>query len=102
MGLRAALINPAVVAPLSLGSLHRPQTNLYTGEPSSSPPAHRCAARWNADHHAGALPGCWSRPVTRCSTTGWPWHAMPDAARRSSPGGDHSFTRFPDFVAATH
>lgn len=31
-GLKAVLVNPAVVAPLSLGAYVGPQTNLYTGE----------------------------------------------------------------------
>ena len=38
--LRAALINPAVVAPLSLAEFIGPQTNLYTGETFEFRPQH--------------------------------------------------------------
>jgi hypothetical protein len=44
-GLRAALINPAVLAPLTLAEYLGPQTNLYTGEVFEFTPSHLAELR---------------------------------------------------------
>lgn len=99
-GLRAVLINPAVIAPLSLAQFVGPQTNLYTGEVFHFTPAHVDALRM--------------LEVSRISEPGRYWllvetgdelldyrHALAKyagARQTVLEGGDHSFTRWSDYL----
>lgn len=98
-GLRAVLINPAVVAPLSLEAYVGPQTNLYSGEVFEFTPAHIAALRAleaprvTPEHY-------WLLVEQGDEVLDWREAAARYAGARQTvlPGGDHSFTRFPDFV----
>ena len=97
--LRAALINPAVVAPLSLNAYIGTQQNLHTGE----------TFEFTAEHieQLGALE---CRTITPeryllLVETGDEVLDYRQAVARYAgcrqeifPGGDHSFTRFPDLL----
>jgi predicted esterase YcpF (UPF0227 family) len=80
--LRAVLINPAVMAPELLGGLVGQHANFHSGESFEFTPAHvaNCAPSTHR-RSPRRVTCCCSKPVTRCSTTGWPWRAMPAAAR---------------------
>lgn len=95
--LRAVLINPAVIAPVSLEKYLGRQTNLYTGEPFEFTTAHLDQIR--ALEVDRITPGHYLLMVE----TGDEVLDYRDAVRRYAgatqlvlPGGDHSFTRFPD------
>lgn len=97
--LRAALVNPAVVAPLSLNAYIGTQQNLHTGE----------TFEFTAEHieQLGALE---CRTITPeryllLVETGDEVLDYRQAVARYAgcrqeifPGGDHSFTRFPDLL----
>lgn len=79
--LRAVLINPAVVAPLSLEAYVGPQTGMYDGETFEfcmriSLP---CVGLRRRALLRRAI-GFWSRKATRCWTIARPRRAMPAAA----------------------
>ena len=97
--LKAVLLNPAVVAPLSLARYLGPQTNFYTGERFVLTPRH--------------LDGIRALDVERITPerylllveTGDEVLDYREAVRRYAgcrqdvfAGGDHSFTRFPDLL----
>ncbi|MCB1892058.1 MAG: esterase [Rhodocyclaceae bacterium] len=101
-GLRAVLINPAVVAHLSLAEFVGPQTNLYTGETFDFRPEHIEALR------AIEMPRL-SRPEDVLllveegdETLDYRQAVAKYAGCRQVvlPGGDHSFTRFADYMDA--
>ncbi|MBK6632346.1 MAG: esterase [Betaproteobacteria bacterium] len=98
--LRAVLINPAVVAHLSLAELVGPQTNLYTGETFDFRPEHIDELR------AIEVPRL-SRPEDVLllveegdETLDYRQAVAKYAGCRQVvlPGGDHSFTRFADYM----
>lgn len=98
-GLRAVLINPAVVAPLSLESYIGQQTNLYSGESFEFTAVHVAALR------RLELPTITPRLYWLLVEEGDEVLDFREAAERYAgarqtvlPGGDHSFTRFPDFI----
>ena len=98
-GLRAVLVNPAVVAPLSLEAYIGPQTGLYGGETFDFTAAHVAALRrlevpsvtparyWLLVEEGDEVLDC--REAVR---------RYAGARQTVLPGGDHSFTRFPEFI----
>ena len=95
--LRAVLINPAVIAPVSLEKYLGRQTNLYTGELFEFTTAHLAQIR--ALEVGRITPGRYLLMVE----AGDEVLDYRDAVRRYAgatqlvlPAGDHSFTRFPD------
>jgi predicted esterase YcpF (UPF0227 family) len=99
-GLRAVLINPAVVAHLSLAEFVGPQTNLYTGETFDFRPEHIEELR------AIEVPRL-SRPEDVLllveegdETLDYRQAVAKYAGCRQVvlPGGDHSFTRFSNYM----
>ena len=95
--LRAALINPAVVAPISLSNYLGQQTNFYTGEVFEFTSEHIAQVRsleveqitperyFLLVETGDEVLNCW-QAVTR-------YHG---ARQQVFEGGDHSFTRFPE------
>ena len=99
-GLRAVLINPAVVAHLSLAAFVGRQTNLYTGEAFDFRPQHVDELR------AIEVPRL-SRPqdFLLLAETGDEVLDYRQAVAKYAgaqqvvlPGGDHGFTRFDDYI----
>lgn len=97
--LRAALINPAVAAPVSLEKYLGPQTNLHTGAPFEFTENH--LAQLRALEAPKITPGRYFLMVE----TGDEVLDYRDAVQRYEgcrqtvfEGGDHSFTRFPEMV----
>ena len=97
--LRAALINPAVVAPLSLNAYIGSQTNCHTGETFEFTAEHieqlralECAtispARYLLLVETGDEVLDYRQAVARYA----------GCRQEIFPGGDHSFTRFPDLL----
>jgi predicted esterase YcpF (UPF0227 family) len=98
-GLPAVLINPAVVAPLSLEAYVGPQTNLHSGETFEFTHDHIAMLR------ALEVPAISPARYWLLVEEGDEVLDYREAVRRYAgcrqtvlPGGDHSFTRFPDFV----
>lgn len=98
--LRAVLINPAVVAALSLEAYLGPQTNLHSGETFTFAPGHLTALR------ALEAPAITPQRYWLLVEEGDEVLDCREAVRRYAgarqtvlPGGDHSFTRFPEFVS---
>ncbi len=98
-GLRAVLINPAVIAPLSLSEHLGTQTNLHTGETFEFTAAHIeelralevaqiTASRYLLLVETGDEVLDYRTAVARYA----------GCQQRVLEGGDHSFTRFPQFV----
>ena len=97
--LRAVLVNPAVVAPLSLNDYLGTQTNLYTGESFEFTTEHieqlrqlECSSvtpeRYLLLVETGDEVLDYRQAVTRYA----------GCAQRVLEGGNHSFTRFPDLL----
>ncbi|QEL66299.1 esterase [Oryzomicrobium terrae] len=97
--LRAALINPAVAAPQSLATYLGPQTNMYSGEVFVFTTDH--IAELEALHVPHITP---SRYLLLVETGDEVLDYRQAVARyagadqRVFPGGDHSFTRFPEII----
>jgi len=97
--LRAVLINPAVLAPLSLSEHLGTQSNLYTGETFEFTAAHVDELR--AMEVAQITP---ARYLLLLETGDEVLDYRQAVARYAGcrqmvcPGGDHSFTRFPEFL----
>ena len=97
--LRAVLINPAVVAPISLEKYLGPQTNLYTHEPFEFTLEH--VAQLRALEVPRITP---SRYLLMVETGDEVLDYRQAVARYAGcrqivlPGGDHSFTRFPEML----
>ncbi len=97
--LRAVLINPAVLAPISLQKYLGPQTNLHTGAPFEFTAAH--IAQLRALEAPQITPGRYFLMVE----TGDEVLDYRDAVARYAGSrqavfadGDHSFTRFPEML----
>ena len=97
--LRAALINPAVIAPISLQKYLGPQTNLHTGKPFEFTEEH--IARLRALEAPEITPGRYFLMLE----TGDEVLDYRNALQRYAgcrqavfEGGDHSFTRFPEML----
>ena len=101
-GLRAVLVNPAVVAPLSLESYVGLQTNLYTNESFEFTPAHIDELR-AIDVPAITRPErYWLLAETGDEVLDYR-HAVSKYAGAQQtvlPGGDHGFSRWPDYLDA--
>jgi predicted esterase YcpF (UPF0227 family) len=99
-GLPAILINPAVVAPLSLEAYVGPQTSLYGGEPFEFTHAHIAALR-KMEAPTITPERYWLLVEEGDEVLDYRLAMARYAGCRQTvlPGGDHSFTRFPDFVA---
>jgi predicted esterase YcpF (UPF0227 family) len=98
--LRAALINPAVAAPVSLAKYLGTQTNLHTHEPFEFTLEHLGQLR--ALEPARVKP---SRYLLMVETGDEALDYREAVARYAGcrqivlPGGDHGFTRFPEYVS---
>lgn len=99
-GLKAVLINPAVVAHLPLAAFLGPQTNLYTGEAFEFLPQH-------VDELRAIEVAQLTRPQdllllleTGDEVLDYRQAVAKYAGSRQVvlPGGDHSFTRFDDYL----
>lgn len=98
-GLPAILINPAVVAPLSLEAYVGPQTCLYGGETFEFTHAHIAALRRMETPHITPA-RYWLLVEEGDEVLDYRQAVSHYAGCRQTvlPGGDHSFMRFPDFV----
>ena len=98
-GLPAILINPAVVAPLSLEVYVGPQTCLYGGETFEFTHAHIAALRrMEARHITPARYWLLVEEGDEVLDYRQAVSRYADCRQTVLPGGDHSFTRFLDFV----
>jgi predicted esterase YcpF (UPF0227 family) len=100
-GLKAVLINPAVHRAAVAVGLHRhADPHVHGRGLRVHPDPHRRTAchRGSGHHPARALLADWLKPATRCSTTATQWHATPAARQTVLEGGDHSFTRWDDYL----
>ena len=98
-GLPAILINPAVAAPLSLEAYLGPQENLYSGEIFEFTRDHIAALQQLAV--AAVTPQhYWLLVEAGDEVLDYREAVCRYAGARQTvlPGGDHSFTRFPDFI----
>lgn len=98
-GLRAVLINPAVVAPRALADYIGPQSNLYTGEIFEFTQAHVDALQ--ALSVATLDPArYWLLVETGDEVLDYRHAVERYAGARLTvlPGGDHGFTRFPEYL----
>lgn len=100
-GLRAALVNPAVVAHVALADYVGPQSNMYTGEVFDFTLAHVEALR------RIEVPGITPERYLLLVETGDEVLDYRQATARYAgcrqivlEGGDHSFTRFAEFLPA--
>lgn len=101
-GLRAVLVNPAVVAPLSLEAYVGPQTNLYTGEHFDFTPKHIDELR-ALDVAAITRPErYWLLAETGDEVLDYRHAVSKYAGARQTvlPGGDHGFSRWQDYLDA--
>lgn len=101
-GLRAVLVNPAVLAPLSLSAFLGPQTNLYTGETFVFTPEHIDQLR-AIEVPAITRPERYWLLVERGDEVLDYRHAVAryaGARQTVLEGGDHSFTRWHDYLDA--
>jgi len=98
-GLKAALINPAVVAPLSLEAYVGPQTSLYGDEAFEFTHAHIAALR-KMEVPRITPERYWLLVEEGDEVLDYRLAVSRYAGCRQTvlPGGDHSFTQFPDFV----
>lgn len=97
--LRAVLINPAVVAPISLGKYIGSQTNLHTGQPFDFTDAH--IAQLRALEVERVTPERYLLLVETGDEVLDYRNAVARYAgcqQRILPGGDHSFTRFAELL----
>ena len=101
-GLRAALVNPAIVAPLELGAYVGEQTNMYTGE------SFHFSAQHIAELRALEVPAItrperyWLLVETGDEVLDYRHAVAKYAGARQTvlEGGDHSFTRWEDYLDA--
>lgn len=99
-GLRAALVNPAIVAPLELGAYVGEQTNMYTGE------TFRFTEEHIAELRALEVPALtrperyWLLVETGDEVLDYRHAVARYAGARQTvlEGGDHSFTRWDDYL----
>lgn len=101
-GLRAVLINPAVVAHLSLAEFVGPQTNLYTGETFDFRPEHIAELRAIEVPRLSHPEDVLLLVEEGDETLDYRQAVAKYAGCRQVvlPGGDHSFTRFGDYMDA--
>jgi len=99
-GLHAVLVNPAVIAPLSLAQYLGPQTNLYTGEVFEFTPAHITELEALETGQLRDPRRYWLLAETGDEVLDYRHAVAKYAGARQTvlPGGDHSFTRWPDYL----
>jgi predicted esterase YcpF (UPF0227 family) len=99
-GLRAVLVNPAVVAHISLEKYLGPQRWLYTGEAFDF--THQHIEELRASHHATLADPAryWLLAEEGDETLDYRHAVARYAGARQTvlPGGDHSFTRWTDYL----
>lgn len=98
--LRAVLINPAVVAPLSLEAYVGVQDNLYTGERFEFTPAHIAELRELEVPRVTRPERYWLMVETGDEVLDYRDAVLKYAGARQTvlEGGDHSFTRWADYL----
>ena len=99
-GLQAVLVNPGVLAPLTLSDYLGPQTHMYTGEPFEFTTAHIEALR-ALDVPAITRPErYWLLVETGDEVLDYRAAVAhyPGARQTVLEGGDHSFTRWGDYL----
>jgi hypothetical protein len=99
-GLRALLVNPAVVAHLSLAQFVGPQTNLYTGEGFEFTPRHVEELRALEVPAITRPERYWLLVETGDALLDYRQAVAKYAGARQTviEGGDHGFARFPEFL----
>lgn len=99
-GLKAVLVNPAVVAHLSLEKFVGPQRNLYTGESFDFTLDHVAELRNLEVAAITRAERYWLLAETGDEVLDWRQAAGRYAGVRQTvlPGGDHSFTRWADYL----
>ena len=99
-GLRAVLINPAVIAPLSLAQYIGPQTNLYSGETFAFTQAHVDALCMLEVRQITDPARYWLLAETGDELLDYRKAVAKYAGARQTvlDGGDHSFTRWSDYL----
>ncbi|NTV10113.1 MAG: esterase [Zoogloea sp.] len=99
-GLKAVLVNPAVVAPLSLERYLGPQTHLYTGETFDFTPQHIAELR-DLEVPAITRPArYWLMVETGDEVLDYRHAVAKYAGARQTvlEGGDHGFSRWDDYL----
>lgn len=98
--LKAVVVNPAVKAPLSLESWTGPQTNLYTGEIFDFTPAHVADLYRFAVERISRPQDFWLLAETGDEVLDYRDAVAHYAGAHQTvlPGGDHSFTRWEDYL----
>ncbi|HEX8987170.1 MAG TPA: YqiA/YcfP family alpha/beta fold hydrolase [Rhodocyclaceae bacterium] len=101
-GLRAVLVNPAVVAHLQLADYVGPHQNLYTGESFEFTPQHIEELRAIEVPRLSHPENFWLLVETGDQTLDYRQAAARYQGARQTvlAGGDHSFTRWPDVLDA--
>ncbi|MGB0129399.1 MAG: YqiA/YcfP family alpha/beta fold hydrolase [Rhodocyclaceae bacterium] len=99
-GLRAVLVNPAVVAYLSLAQFVGPQTNLYTGETFDFTPAHVAEIEALDVAQITRPERYWLLAETGDELLDYRQAVAKYQGARQTviQGGDHSFQHFGDFL----
>lgn len=99
-GLRAVLVNPAVVAPISLADYLGPQTNLYTGESFEFTLDHVAQLRQLDVVEITQPERYWVLLETGDEVLDYRHAAMKYVGARQSifEGGNHSFTHWGEFL----
>lgn len=98
--LKAVLVNPAVIAPLSLEPYLGTQTNLYTGETFDFTPEHISELRALEVPHLINPARFWLMVETGDEVLDYRDAVARYAGARQTvlAGGDHSFTRWADYL----
>jgi len=98
--LKAVLVNPAVVAHLSLAPYVGQQTNLFTGESFEFTPAHIEELEALETSRLGQPGRYWLMVETGDEVLDYRQAVKKYAGARQTvlAGGDHSFTRWPDYL----
>ncbi|TAH45523.1 MAG: esterase [Betaproteobacteria bacterium] len=99
-GLRAALVNPAIVAPLELGAYVGEQTNMYTGERFQFTETHIAELRALEVPAITRPERYWLLVETGDEVLDYRHAVAKYAGARQTvlKGGDHSFTRWEDYL----
>lgn len=99
-GLKAVLVNPAVVAPLSLATLVGRHENLYTGEPFEFTETHVAQLRGLEAPVITKPEHYWLLAETGDEVLDYRHAITRYAGARQTvlEGGDHSFTRWDDYL----
>ena len=99
-GLQAVLVNPGVLAPLTLSDYLGTQTHMYTGEPFDFTPAHIDALRAINVPAITRPKRYWLMVETGDEVLDYRAAVAhyPGARQTVLEGGDHSFTRWGDYL----